>query len=814
MSAVYKAVDTRLDRTVAIKIIHAHLSNDEQFVKRFQREGTAVAKLRHPNIIRLLDFGREENSAYIILTYVAGGSVYDMLKQLNGERMDTDKAITLAAQIADGLAYAHKRGLIHRDVKPANILLSEEENAILTDFGLVKITDATRFTMTGAVMGTARYMSPEQIKSITVDHRSDIYSLGVTLYEMVSGRPPYEGDSAVTTMMKHLTDPVPDVCTAHPDIPPNLALIIGRAMSKEPEDRYQTASEMAAALRLVLAELSTRPVPLPPPPAQSDRLVTPTMIISKEERETAFATTAPVHPPFTPPPASTESKSDGKKWWLLLLLLFLIVGGVAGAFTLFGNKEDEVAITAVPPTNTPIPPTDTAVPTATATETATPTATNTSTPTQTPTPTNIPTQTATPTPRSANESGAAQRGSGLPYDFDNFGTWMRGDQDNGSLTVTDDPPSNPKLYADDEAFNAAELEYFFPGEENDFVVFLQNNRISGSPDGLRLWVYGDESGHFLNAWILDAKGQTWQIPFGRVEHAGWLEMEASMNTAQEWPFTHISGTDDGEVNYPISFRAFVLDDYEDSDSGEGVIYLDQLTAVDLSIPATKTPSDNGGNSQPAATSQPSSTSAAPAAATTAPNTGGVGRIMYVSNNRLITTDPAWSSGTDLGSVVSDSCGSPADTNTASYPLYFGPYCPANGNSRCASPNGVYEILIHTDADLVTSIRVGPSGMDDQMAFIYQGKINRAEGIHWSPLSDSFFFLIGDTVYRASPSGGYDTILPIAYQPEYSADGSMILYRKPVGPGVNDVFVSNADGSNPRNVTNVGHVDKSCASWVR
>ncbi len=395
----------------------------------------------------------------------------------------------------------------------------------------------------------------------------------------------------------------------------------------------------------------------------------------------------------------------------------------------------------------------------------------------------------------------------MPYDFDEFGNWVRGDQDNGSFTLAEEPPPNPELYEEDEPFNAAELEYFFPGEENDFVVFLQNNRISGSPDGLKLWVYGDESGHFLNAWILDAHGQTWQVPFGRVEHDGWLEMTAVIDTEQEWPFSHIDGVDDGEINYPISFRAFVFDDYEDGDSGEGVIYLDGLTAVNLSTPPTRTPAP-----QSIATSAPAAT--VPAITPTPDiSTGGTGRIVYVANGRLLTTDPAWSNGVELGSVASDSCSSPASSSSQSYPLYFSPYCYAGGNGRCTSPNGAYDVVIGNDAN-GTSFIVSPSGNDEQFEFIYQGSVDQNEGVRWSPLSDSFLFVVGDTVYRGFPTGGYNEIIPIAYQPSYSADGSMILYRKPVGPGVNDVFVANADGSNQHNVTNLISVDKSCAAWLR
>jgi len=310
----------------------------------------------------------------------------------------------------------------------------------------------------------------------------------------------------------------------------------------------------------------------------------------------------------------------------------------------------------------------------------------------------------------------------------------------------------------------------------------------------------------LNAWILDANGQTWQVPFGRVEHDGWLEMTAVIDTEQEWPFTHIDGVDDGAIDYPISFRAFVLDDYEDSDSGEGVIYLDQLTAVDLSTPPTSTPAP-----QAIATRVPAATVAA---ITPTPDTGGLGRIIYTANGNLLTTDPAWSNGIELGSVSSDSCSSPASTSSESYPLYFSPYCTIGGDStRCTSPNGVHDVVVSINAG-VYSIITSPSGNNEQFEFIYDGSLNQAEGIRWSPLSDSFLFIVGDTVYRGFPAGGYAEILPIAYQPSYSADGGMILYRKPIGPGVNDVFVANADGSNRRNVSNLSSVDKSCAAWVR
>jgi len=352
MSAVYKAIDMRLDRPVAVKLIHPHLSDSDQFINRFKREGTIIAKLRHPNIIRVLDVGQEDGSAYIVLSYIAGGSVQGMLKRLevSGEQIDLTLAITLATQIADALDYAHKRGLTHRDVKPANILLDKENNGILTDFGLVKVAGGTRFTMTGAVMGTARYMSPEQIKSVAVDSRSDIYSLGVTLFEMVSGHPPFEGDTAVTTMMKHLSDPVPDVFATNSNAVPQLAIIINRAMSKEPADRYQTAGEMAAALRQVQDEIAegivTTATVIARPPATSppERLVMETLVVPPS---TPIKTTAP--PSQTPPPVDTPAaKSGGKKWLWLFLLLLLIGGSIAAAYFFLGGGDTSNIETATP----------------------------------------------------------------------------------------------------------------------------------------------------------------------------------------------------------------------------------------------------------------------------------------------------------------------------------------------------------------------------------------------------------------------------------------------------------------------------------
>lgn len=261
MSAVYKATDPNLKRVVAIKMIHSHLSNDPDFVKRFEEEATGVAQLRHPSIIQVFDFNHddESDSYYMVLEFVPGETIQQHLTRLNsaGRKLSSTKASEYIVDICEAVGYAHQRGMIHRDIKPANLMLNVTGQAILMDFGIAKIVGGQRHTATGAVVGTAMYMSPEQIKGEKPDHRSDIYSLGVTLFEMVSGRPPFEADSAMTLMMMHINDPVPDPRTLNPDVPDALVAVIEKALAKDPNDRYQTAAQMAAALRNVLGQIKT-----------------------------------------------------------------------------------------------------------------------------------------------------------------------------------------------------------------------------------------------------------------------------------------------------------------------------------------------------------------------------------------------------------------------------------------------------------------------------------------------------------------------------------------------------------------------------
>ena len=272
MSSVYKALDPNLKRVVAVKLIHPHLLTDEDFIYRFKREAAAVAAFRHPNIVQVYDFNNDNDVYYMILEFVPGETLQDRLKHLKKSetKMPIRQAVGIMLNILDALNYAHKQGMIHRDIKPANIMLDIRGQAILMDFGIVKILDATSHTSTGAVMGTARYMSPEIIRSEMADERSDIYSLGVAFYEMLSGEPPFDADSAMSLLMRHLNDPVPDLSTKRDDLPPELIRIVKKSLEKDRKDRYHTAEDMTEDLVRFLASLETVPVQPAPPTPQAD----------------------------------------------------------------------------------------------------------------------------------------------------------------------------------------------------------------------------------------------------------------------------------------------------------------------------------------------------------------------------------------------------------------------------------------------------------------------------------------------------------------------------------------------------------------
>ncbi|PKN86719.1 MAG: hypothetical protein CVU46_06825 [Chloroflexi bacterium HGW-Chloroflexi-8] len=309
MSAVYKALDPNLKRVVAIKLIHPHLAMDNQFVQRFEEEAAAVASLRHPNIVQVYDFNTDKDVSYMVLEFLAGETLQDHLKRLIAQNrsMSVEQAIKYTINICDALGYAHQRGMIHRDIKPANIMLDVFGQAILMDFGIVKILGGSQHTATGAVMGTARYMSPELIRSEPADARSDIYSMGVTLYEMLSGKPPFIADSAMTLMMMHLNDPVPDPRNLRADLPPELVRILNKALAKDRNLRYQSTAELIADLKKVQAMTRSDPSPLSAdtiiPEAKQSATVNPYGAPLPLDAATLYEQRSVVSPEVNPTPA-------------------------------------------------------------------------------------------------------------------------------------------------------------------------------------------------------------------------------------------------------------------------------------------------------------------------------------------------------------------------------------------------------------------------------------------------------------------------------------------------------------------------------
>lgn len=254
MARVFKAWDTVLERPVAIKILHDHLADDPNFKERFIREARFIARLNHPNIVQVYDFDVTEREGfplyYMVMSYIPGRSLRDLLEEAKRieQRLPADQIMRIVSNTADALDYAHEQGTVHRDVKPGNVLITQTGDAVLTDFGIARMVEGTRFTQEGISTGTPLYMSPEQATGQPGDSRSDLYSLGVMLFEMITGQTPFEDLGSVSVMMKHLNAPIPSVSQLLNAPVPQLDAVIARALAKNPDDRYPNGTTLIAEL--------------------------------------------------------------------------------------------------------------------------------------------------------------------------------------------------------------------------------------------------------------------------------------------------------------------------------------------------------------------------------------------------------------------------------------------------------------------------------------------------------------------------------------------------------------------------------------
>jgi serine/threonine-protein kinase len=267
MAEVYKAFQPSLDRYVAVKVLHSFMAEDKEFLGRFRREAKNVAALRHPNIVQVFDFDVQDELYYMVMEYLDGPTLRTRLEALHqrGERMPLRDTLRIIRDVGSALAYAHAHGVVHRDVKPANVILESSGRVILTDFGVAKMLTGTQYTQAGTVLGTPAYMSPEQGQGQPGDGRSDIYSLGVMLYEMATGRLPYDADTPLAVVMKHVHDPLPLPRSVLPELPESLERVILRALAKDPAQRYDRVEAMLADLEAVERGLEAAPATVRPP---------------------------------------------------------------------------------------------------------------------------------------------------------------------------------------------------------------------------------------------------------------------------------------------------------------------------------------------------------------------------------------------------------------------------------------------------------------------------------------------------------------------------------------------------------------------
>jgi eukaryotic-like serine/threonine-protein kinase len=343
MAEVRKGHDTRLGRVVAIKRLRTDLASDPTFQARFRREAQSAASLNHPAIVAVYDTGEEEATdgsgtmqPYIVMEFVAGRTLRDILRE--GRKILPERALEITSGVLSALDYSHRAGIIHRDIKPGNVMLTPSGDVKVMDFGIARaMSDSHTMTQTAAVVGTAQYLSPEQARGETVDSRSDVYSAGCLLYELLTGRPPFVGDSPVAVAYQHVREPARPPSDHDTDLPPAVDAIVMKSLAKRLEDRYQSAAAMRADIERYLAG---RPVQAPVP--------TPVVPPVPPPDDTSTAVRPPV-PPGDQDEDDWERERGGPRLLVLVLLVLLILALVAGAWValrsdLFASAPDQVQV--------------------------------------------------------------------------------------------------------------------------------------------------------------------------------------------------------------------------------------------------------------------------------------------------------------------------------------------------------------------------------------------------------------------------------------------------------------------------------------
>ncbi|GKW44917.1 Stk1 family PASTA domain-containing Ser/Thr kinase [Planococcus sp. NCCP-2050] len=343
MSNVYLAHDMILDRDIAIKILRYDFSNEEELRRRFQREALSTTSLAHPHIVNIFDVGEEGSLHYLVMEYVPGKTLKEYI--IDNSPVAPEQAVKIMKQLASALAHAHQNQIVHRDIKPQNILMDAEGNVKISDFGIAMALSATSYTQTNSVLGTVHYLSPEQARGGTANKKSDIYSLGIVMFELLTGKLPFSGESAVSIALKHLQTETPSLREIVPSMPQSLENVVLKATAKNPQHRYQSANEMEEDLSTVLMpERLNEPKFSAPIDEDATRAMPaikdPAVYGSVEETKTLAPVSKkePVNKPAAPP-----AKKKKKKWpWIVGIAVFLVVAGLIAAVAfpdLFGPRQ-------------------------------------------------------------------------------------------------------------------------------------------------------------------------------------------------------------------------------------------------------------------------------------------------------------------------------------------------------------------------------------------------------------------------------------------------------------------------------------------
>ncbi|WP_223633315.1 Stk1 family PASTA domain-containing Ser/Thr kinase [Planococcus sp. 4-30] len=338
MSNVYLAHDMILDRDIAIKILRYDFSNEEELRRRFQREALSTTSLAHPNIVNIFDVGEDGSVHYLVMEYVPGKTLKDYI--IDHSPVSPERAVEIMKQLASALAHAHHNQIVHRDIKPQNILMDAEGNVKISDFGIAMALSATSYTQTNSVLGTVHYLSPEQARGGTANKKSDIYSLGIVMYELITGKLPFSGESAVSIALKHLQTETPSLRDTVPDLPQSLENVVLKATAKNIQHRYQSADEMEEDLATVLLPERLNEPKFTIPVDQDETRAMPAIKDPAAYTSVADTKTMPLPLNEVKKEQATPAKKKKKKWpWILGVLAFLLIVGLVLAIAFPGLFE-------------------------------------------------------------------------------------------------------------------------------------------------------------------------------------------------------------------------------------------------------------------------------------------------------------------------------------------------------------------------------------------------------------------------------------------------------------------------------------------